>query len=366
VGADVGAGRAHAAEDFLHRGLDRAAAVEQHFLAFAGAVVGDAAGMPVHRRARTHAVEAHLALAVLFDHFAHAFVVAGEHAAEHDEIGAAAEGLGQVAGRGAAAVGADQPAQAVGRVGAFDDGRKLRVADAGHLARGAYGTGADADLDDVGAVEDQFLGHFAGDHIAGHEGNARIGAAQLVQEIDKGLGVAVGDVDADAGDGIARHLLDAAELVVVLARDAHRVEHGGVVGQAAEECRQRGLVVVFVQGRGEAVAGQRPRHFEGADGVHVGGNDRHALVAPARVAKDEFARDVDFGTRGQRRALGADQDILKVQLEVFFDAHGECGVGGGPATRNQKSSILLSSLRSGVKPLRSLSRKASSSSSLRQ
>ena len=124
--------------------------------------MGDAAGIALHRRLRRHAVELHadrdlLAVALLVADFAVAFVVAGEHAAQHDEVGAGAVGLGDVAGNGAAAVGADLALEAVGGVGAFDDRRELRIADAGDPAGRAHRAGADADLDDVGAGEDQRL-----------------------------------------------------------------------------------------------------------------------------------------------------------------------------------------------------------------
>ena len=98
-----------------------------------------------------------LAAALLVVDFAVAFVVAGEHAAQHDEIGASSIGLGDVAGNSAAAVGADLAFEPVRRVGAFDDRRELRVADAGHPPGGADGAGADADLDDVRASKDQRL-----------------------------------------------------------------------------------------------------------------------------------------------------------------------------------------------------------------
>ena len=147
----------------------------------------------------------------------------GQHAAEHDEVGTAAERFGQVAGRRAAAVGADQPAQAVGGIGALDDRRQLRVTDAGHLARGAHRARADADLDDIGAVENQLLGHLAGHHVAGHDGDLRVVLAQLLQEADERLGIAVGHIDANVLDQVAGKLLDAAELPVVRLGDAHRI-----------------------------------------------------------------------------------------------------------------------------------------------
>ena len=204
--------------------FDRAAVVEQHFLAFGRTVRGDAAGVLVHRFARTHAVKAHLFDAVDFDDVGAAFIVAGEHAAEHDEVGTGTEGLGDVARRGAAAVGTDEALQTVCGVRALDNGRELWEADASHPSRGAHRAGADANLDDIDAVKDQLLGHLTGHHIAGHNRDVRELVAQLLDEGDEGIGVAVGDIDTDGGDLVASTLLDAAEFFEVRPGDAHRVE----------------------------------------------------------------------------------------------------------------------------------------------
>ena len=172
--ADIGHHRAHAAHDLAHRAVDRAAVGRLDRLALGGAIMGDAARMLLHRRLRRHAVERHadrhlLAVALLVADFAVAFVVAGEHAAQHDEIGARAVRLGDVARHGAAAVGADLALEPVRGVGAFDDRRELRIADPGHPPGGADRARADADLDDVGAGEDQRFRHVAGDDVAGHD-----------------------------------------------------------------------------------------------------------------------------------------------------------------------------------------------------
>jgi hypothetical protein len=136
--------------------------------------------------------------------------------------------------------------------------------------------------------------------------------------------------------GVADLVLDAAELLVVLARDAHRIEHRRRLGQGLEEGRQFALAIVLVQCRRQSVAVERLRHFEGADRVHVGGDDGHAAVAPSGMAEGEFTRNVDFRARGQRRALGADQDVLEIELEFFFDAHGV----GLPDLRRQGGRLL--------------------------
>ena len=103
-----------------------------------------------------------------------AFVVAGEHAAEHDEISPGAIGLGDVARHRAAAVGAHLAFQPVRGVGAFDDRGELRIADAGDAPGRAHRARADADLDDVGAGEDQRFRHVAGDDVAGHDHRFRM------------------------------------------------------------------------------------------------------------------------------------------------------------------------------------------------
>src|SRR5471032_519406 len=147
----VGARGAQAAEDVLHGFVHRAAIRHQHFLALGGAVVRHAAHVFFHRGARTHAIEALEPPAVLLDHFARALVVTGEHAAQHHEVRAGAEGLGDVARRSTPAVGTNAPAETVRGVGAFDHGGQLRVAHTGHGARGADRARADTDLDDVDA-----------------------------------------------------------------------------------------------------------------------------------------------------------------------------------------------------------------------
>src|ERR1700727_2251627 len=98
--------------------------------------------MLLHPGLRRHAVESHadrhfFAIALLVVDFAVAFVVSGEPPADHDEIGARPIGLGDVAGDRATTVGADLAFEPVRRVGAFDDRRKLWVADAGHAPGGA-------------------------------------------------------------------------------------------------------------------------------------------------------------------------------------------------------------------------------------
>ena len=164
-----------------------------------------------------------LAVALLVVDFAVAFVVpAGEHAAEHDEIGARPVGLGDVAGDRAAAVGADLAFEPVRRVGAFDDRRELRVADAGHASRGANRARTDADLDDVRAGEDQRLRHIAGDNVSGHDHGVRVVVAHALDRLEEFFRIAIGDVEADEPD--RRRLRDRGELLDVGRIGAQRIK----------------------------------------------------------------------------------------------------------------------------------------------
>jgi hypothetical protein len=215
--------------------------------------------------------------------------------------------------------------KAVRRVGALDDRRELRIADAGHLARRAHRPRPDTHLHDVRAREDQLLGHLAGDDVASHDDEVRVPLANLRDQADKALGVAVGHVDAHVADrrrgAAARRLHHAAELLLVGSGDAHRVERRGLARQRPEEVDQVVGGIVLVQ-RGRQLEGvERARHLHRADRIHVGRDDRHAVVVELRVAEAELARDVDVRARRQRAPLGADQHVPEVEPDLVLDAH---------------------------------------------
>ena len=223
-----------------------------------------------------------LAVAHFVSDVAGAFVVAGEHAAEHDEIRAGAVGLGDVPGHGAAAVGADPTFQAVRGVGAFDDGGELRIADAGHPPGGAHRPRPDADLDDVGAGDHQRLGHVAGDHVARHDDGLGMLVADALDDVEELLGVAVGDVEADEPD--PRPLRHRRELLQVGGGRSERIEGVGAV-RPGEEPDQFVLRIVLVQGGQRPMFTQRPGHLHRPGDVHVGGDERKTL--PLRAGVDE-------------------------------------------------------------------------------
>ena len=245
--------------------------------------------------------------------------MAGEHAAEHDEIRARPIRLGDIARDGAAAVGADLTFQPVRGVGAFDDRRKLRIADAGHPPRGADRAGADADLHDVRAGQDQRLGHVAGDDVAGHHHGVGIVVAHPLDRIEELFRIAVGDVEADEPD--RRRLRHYGELFYIRRRSAKRIE-GMPAAWPGEELDELRLGVVLVQGGQRAMLAERVRHRHGAGHVHVGGDERKALPFRAGVEETERATDVDGAARVQRRTLGANEDVLEIELDVGFDTHG--------------------------------------------
>ena len=152
----------------------------------------------------------------------------------------------------------------------------------------------------------------------------RAGFTDLAQELDEVLGVAVGHVHADEAQG-AGHREDLAGLGEVLLRGAggdHYVAQQGRVGLIDEGLPLR-KAVVLVHRRHHLEAGQGTRHGEAADGIHVGGDDGHALPSGLGVLEGELAGQADLGTALESRALGAKQDILETELQVFFDTHCE-------------------------------------------
>jgi len=78
--------------------------------------------MLLHGCRRRHAVEEFELSIVADNDLAARLVVTGQHAAQHDEVGAGSEGLSHVARTRAAAVRDDVAAEAMGRVGALEHG----------------------------------------------------------------------------------------------------------------------------------------------------------------------------------------------------------------------------------------------------
>lgn len=323
LGADVGTRRSHAAEDLLDRGLDGTTVREEYDLALRSPVLGHSAGVLLHGLGRAHAVELHEALFALGDDLTTALVVTREHAADHHEVRTTTERLADVAGHGAASVTADLTVQAVRGVGALDDRGELRVADAGHLARRAHRTRADAHLDDVHAAEDERLGHLGGDHIARHDDELGVLTPNLLHEAEERLAVAVGDIDADHPHrtlGLCDHAL---ELGVVLGGDTRGEEdaHAVFLREPLEEACQLLRTVVLVEGRRDPVLEQGLGHLEGGHRVHVGGHDRHARVHGLGVRELDLPHEVNLRTRPEPRTLGDEEDVGEVELGVFDDTH---------------------------------------------
>ena len=123
-----------------------------HRLAFGRPILGDAARMFDHGGIGRHAIKLLVLFTVALHSGAGGLLGACEHAAHHDKVGAAAKGLGRIARARDATVSTDKAAEAVSRVGAFDDRRELRIAHTGLLAGGAHAAGPNAHLDNVGLV----------------------------------------------------------------------------------------------------------------------------------------------------------------------------------------------------------------------
>jgi hypothetical protein len=76
------------------------------------------------------------------------------------------------------------------RIGTFNDGRQLRITDAGFDARGTHGARANAHFHDIGTGEDQLFTHFTGHHVARDDG-FRPGFTRLADELHEVLGVTI-------------------------------------------------------------------------------------------------------------------------------------------------------------------------------
>ena len=84
--------------------------------------------------------------------------------------------------------------------------------------------------------------------------------------------------------------------------------------------------------------GECSGHLEGADGVHVGGDDGDTLVHALRVQERELAPDLDIGARLDRAPLRTQQHVLEVQLHLVDHVRHLDGVGSllqelGPSVR---------------------------------
>ena len=118
-----------------------------------------------------------------------------------------------------------------------------------------------------------------------------------------------------------RALAHGGELGEVGLGGAERIE-GVIAVLAGEELGQLVFGIVLVQRGQRAALAQRARHRHRAGDVHIGGDERKAPPFAAGVEEAERAVDVDLVARVEGRALGPDQNVLEVELDVAFDAHG--------------------------------------------
>ena len=202
--------------------------------------------------------------------------MARQHAAEHHEIGAAAESFRHITRHGASPVADDLAAQAVRRISALDHGGELRIADASFDAGSADGTRANPDFHNIGAGEDQLFAHFTSDHVSGDNGFLRPGFTGFRHKLHEVLRVAVSHVDAHKFQLriLREDLLRLFEIRIGSAGGNHHMLED-VCGRALYKRLPflNGVVLVY---RGQNTkSGQCLRHTEGADGIHVGRNNWH-------------------------------------------------------------------------------------------
>src|SRR5690606_15432659 len=129
--------------------------------------------------------------------FARRLVGARKQAAHHDAVRAGGDGFGHVAGKTHAAVRNDRDAGAGQSLRYILDSGDLRHADACDHAGRADRTGADTDLDRIGAVIDQRARRRGGRDIAADDLDVREVALDPLDALEHALRMAVRGVDHD-------------------------------------------------------------------------------------------------------------------------------------------------------------------------
>ena len=66
---------------------------------------------------------------------------------------------------------------------------------------------------------------------------------------------------------------------------------------------------------------ERLRHFKGSRRVHVGRDDRDAVIGNRRMQEFEVARDIYFRAGNKGGALRTDQYVLEVEPQGVVNMH---------------------------------------------
>mmetsp|Transcript_2370 Transcript_2370/g.5942 ORF Transcript_2370/g.5942 Transcript_2370/m.5942 type:complete len:229 (+) Transcript_2370:447-1133(+) len=208
----------------------------------------------------------------------------------------------------------------MGGVRAFEDSGQLRVADTRLLTGGADAAGADADLNDVCPAEDQLFRHLLGDDITRHDRQIRELLSHVADALHKGLGVAVCNVDT-AHLHLGDCLQNLCQLVHVPCQDPRADSDIGERALPTARGPSLPLVnrVVLVDRRDALPLRQGLRHLKGADGVHVGRDDRHAGPSLLRVLEMEGPFDTNLRAARQTGPFGPEEDVLEVKLDLSLD-----------------------------------------------
>src|SRR6266850_756299 len=149
----------------------------------------------LHRAERAHAAVGLVRAALVELDLARRLLGAGEERAEHDDVGAGGERLGDVARVAHAAVGDQRHVRLGERFGDVLDRGDLRHADSRDDAGGADRAGPDADLHAVRAVVDQRPRAVAGADVAAHHLHLRVARLDPLHAVEHALGMPVGGVD---------------------------------------------------------------------------------------------------------------------------------------------------------------------------
>ncbi len=150
-----------------------------------------------HGAQRSHAAVSLVGSALIKKGLARRFVGAGKETADHHRMGAAADGLGDIAGKLDAAIGDNRHTVPGRGDGTVVDGGHLRHPDSGDDPGGADRARPDPDLDAVGAGLDQVLRALGGCDVAGNDLQGGKGIAQAAHRIENIFGMTMGRIEHD-------------------------------------------------------------------------------------------------------------------------------------------------------------------------
>mmetsp|Transcript_29050 Transcript_29050/g.52622 ORF Transcript_29050/g.52622 Transcript_29050/m.52622 type:complete len:206 (+) Transcript_29050:919-1536(+) len=202
------------------------------------------------------------------------------------------------------------------RVRALNHRGELGVAHAGLLARGAHGARADAHLHNVGAAEDELLGHLVGDHVPGDDRLPGEGLPVALDAVHKVLAVPVGHVQADEGH---IHLLQdcLCFLEILLSRTSTDSAVGENFRIFLGKLNPLFRLIMLVQASDQTELIQRLGHLKSPHCVHVCSHYRDPSPSSLTVQKGVGDVEIHLRSTPQSAAFWTEKHVLEIELDVI-------------------------------------------------